>query len=120
MAFTTAGLNEFLQGLKENFTPSIGCLVALRAGTGAFIDVANIEFGTIANGAMDITGNAVLEIPGGDEVGFLALYTGQVTDQSSLDAETKLAEIAFTQGTYVFTNTGTLTVTSFEISVVSN
>ena len=119
MAFTTIGLNQFLEGFKENFTVSTGSIVAKAAGTGAYIDAANIEFGSISNGSMDLTNNAVLDIPSGGEVGFLALYDGQVSDQASMDNANKLAELAFPQGTYAFTNAGTLTVTSFEISVAS-
>lgn len=119
MAFTTRGLNEFLEGFKANFDVSNGSIVAKEEGTGAYIDAANIEFGTISNGAMDITTNAVLDIEAGGRVGFLALYDGQVSDQSSMENANKLAELAFPAGTYEFTNAGTLTVTSFEISVAS-
>ena len=120
MAFTTFGLNQFLEGFKENFDVSNGSIVAKTIGTGAYIDAANIEFGSISNGSMDLTSNAVLDIPAGGEVGFLALYDGQVSDQSSMDNANKLAELTFPSGTYAFTNDGTLTITSFEINVADN
>lgn len=119
MAFTTRGLNEFLEGFKANFDVSNGSIVAREEGVGNYIDAANIEFGSISNGSMDITSNAVLDIPAGIRVGFLALFDGQVSDQASMDNANKLAELAFPSGTYEFTNAGTLTVTSFEISVAS-
>lgn len=120
MGFEIGALNDFLSGFKTNFTSSTGAIVAKAPGTGTYISATGIEFGSISNGSMDLTQNAVLNIPAGAEVGFIALYTGQVTDQTSMENEEKLAEISFPQGTYVFTNDGTLTITSFEISIVDN
>lgn len=117
MAFTTDGLNELLEGLKANFTPSTGTLVAKTASDGNFIAGVNVEFGSIANGAMDLSESVELTIPGSSDVRALSLYTGTVTDGTSMNSETELVTVTFTAGTYNFAVEGTLTVNSFEISV---
>jgi len=118
MAFTTSGLKEFLDGFKANFTSMVGTMVAIDASSN-YIDAANIEFGSISNGEMDITTAAVFDVGAGVEVSSIALYTGQVQSTGDMTQETELAKVTFAQGTYVFTNPGTLTVNSFEISLVN-
>lgn len=117
MAFTTDGLNELLEGLKSNFTSSEGTLVAKTGASGSFIAAANVEFGTISNGSMDLSDPAELSISGSNDVQALSLYTGTVGDANDMANETELVTVTFSAGTYNFTVSGTLTVNSFEISV---
>lgn len=118
MAFTTEGLNELLEGLKANFTNSVGMLVA-KDQSDNYIAAVGVQFDEPSNGTMDLDTSQAIEltIPAGNEVGSLALYTGQISDQQSMDNATELVSVSFSSGTYNFVNAGTLTVTSYEISV---
>jgi hypothetical protein len=121
MAFTTLGFNEFLEGFKENFSNGNGGMIALSPFDG-FIDSKTATYGTISNGTIDLENPIVFDVPGNFTVGKLILFktssAGQVT---SFDRNTFqiVAEVTFPSGTYAFTNPGTLTVNSFEISLVN-
>jgi len=120
MAFKTAALNLLLSGLKSAFTESSGMLVAKTNAQGSFIASVNIEFGTISNGEMDLLDTVEITIPAGNDVQALSLYTGTVTDNTSMNNEDELATISFPSGTYNYITQGTLSVESFKISIASD
>lgn len=116
MAFTTAGLNRFLQEFKAFLDGTDITLVAL-APNGDFIAGGAASFGDITNNVIDLDDPIVFSITAGNEVRSLSLFDGVVTNQSTMGSATQLAQITFASGTYNFTSSGSLTISEFKISV---
>jgi len=116
MAFTTAGLNRFLQEFKAFLDGTDITLVAL-APNGDFIAGGAASFGDITNNVIDLDSPIIFSVVAGNEVRSLSLFQGSVSNQSTMTNAIQLAQITFASGTYNFTSSGTLTVSEFKISV---
>ena len=122
MAFTTAALNEFLKGFRSAVNDGNATFVAVDTASQAgdvFVDYAQFQYEVPANAEMDLDDDLVFEADAGDDITAIRIYEGQPTNQNDMENSTILAEVTFNPGTYAFTNPGTLTVNSFEISLVN-
>lgn len=116
MAFTTQGLNLFLQQFKEYIGTSGTTLVARARSNGNFVAGGAASFGSIVNNVMDLSSPVVFNIPLSSDIGSISLFEGTVTNQSSMSNAVQLAQVSFAAGTYVFSQTGMLTISEFKIT----
>lgn len=99
--FTALGLND----LVSKWSGANITLIAFSSG-GQPYDTASGTFGTAANGTIDIASNIVLNLQSGETVEQVDLQVDGVGTVASVDGLN-----------YVFSTAGTLTITSFELSL---
>ncbi len=109
----TAALNEMLQAIKDwspdGLTP-IHMAAYTTDATAALITSTAATYGTPSAGAMDISSNVVLTIDAGESVSHLRIEKpGSTTDPVYIYKKDITTES--------FTYTGTITITSAEISI---
>lgn len=105
--------NMMLQAIKDWNPSSVGAQMKLAAyvsdSDASVITSANATYGTPATSAMNITGNVVLNIPAGTNVGHLRIQKGDYPNNHTIYKKDIITES--------FTFAGTITITSASISI---